>query len=196
MIKRTNQKFFRDNNKLCITFGSDENHVYLSMDNDIHINNCKHIAAKVNLSKKSAIKFSKDHEDEILSFLYHKSTKVLITGGKDKSFCVYNTCTMKLIQRIVVGKGEIHSLYFKSNILYVGAIQFISLYALDINLDNYDENQIKLINHNEVSDQTVKFTTITETGKNNFWIGGHCSNKIFNLLIKKINKRTISKDNN
>jgi hypothetical protein len=103
---------------------------------------------------------------------------------------------MQLIRRVKVGKGIICSLLLKSNVLYVGGAQVVSVYSLDTTTTNDDNDEtnnsknivsdVTLFKHIQVeTDDKVYFKTFTECGQFDFWLGGSNSNKIYHLLIDR-----------
>jgi hypothetical protein len=190
IIKQTTQKFYRDNNDFSIADGHN-NCVYLAMKHDIPIKGCSHVAVKLNLDDGTVKQFSRDHECYILSFVYNSAKNILVTGGWHQSIYLYNCATMKLIKQVVVGQGPIFSLILKSNMLYVGGCRIVSVYSFHNNSDvrrNYGsaESDMSLVRHIQVAPQTceeVYFTTLTECGQFDFWLGGYNSNKIYRVSV-------------
>jgi WD40 repeat protein len=198
MIKQTTQQFYRENNDFCIAAGQ-HNCVYLIMKDDTKINDCDHVAVKLDLSDGTVNKFSRDHDDEISSFLYNSDRNILITGGYDESICLYNCAKMKLIKRVIVDQGSIHSLLLKSNMLYIGAEGVMSVYLFhnnNNNMSNYQKavSDISLVCHIQVAPRTeeeVYLKTFTECGEFDFWFTADNSKKIYRVLADKQNNRDI-----
>lgn len=194
IIKETDQQFYKAYNDFCITHGPTDNEVFAVMKDDIKINNFDHVVVKLNLNDGTITKFTRDHDKYIYSLLYNSAKDILITGGKDQSIYIYNCKTTELIHQTIVGKGSIHSLILKSNVLFVGASRRVSVYELCIDNDINNNNdsfinicEVNRIKHIELSprEDKVWLRTFVECGQFDFWLSGCNSNKIYNMSIDK-----------
>lgn len=203
LIYETQEKFYRNDNNLCITSGQTEDDIFVVMK-DIKKNECDHVAVQFNLKYGTINKFTRNHDNYINVLFYDLDKDILVTGGTDNSICVYNCRNMQLIKRVIVGQGSIYSLSLKLNVLYVGGCGVISMYELDSNIDfqNY-ENQsnmnisqsnyvhnVNLIKHIQIlskTQQKINFRTFTQCGQFDFWLSGRNSNEIYQVSINKGN---------
>lgn len=208
IIKKTEEMFYRENNDFCIANGLNNN-LFLVMKNHVKKNDCDHVAVQFNLDKKFVQKFITHHNKEIYALLYNSDRDILITGGYDQSICVYNCSTKKLIKQVIVEKGIIHCLLLKSNVLFIGGCNIVSIYLLDSpnnnnqrNDDNNNNNShmdksqsnindvcdVSLITHIEILPQKnkkVNFITFTDCGDFDFWLSGNDSNKIYRVVFNQ-----------
>lgn len=186
IINQTQHKFFRTNNDSCLVFGLNENEVFLSMKDENGHNEFCQVVAKLNLSTGTVQTCPGSHSNYIISFAYCAQTNSLVTGSWDQSICLYDASTMLLTQQIEVGKGIVQSLHITSELLFVGSIQYVSLFKLNMNYnEGKQETQLSLIQHTNLQDEHVYFATMTECDSLSIWMAGLSSNKIYNISLNE-----------
>lgn len=194
---KTQYQFYRTYSDSCIIQGPIDYEVFAIMKDDTKLNKYNHVVVKLNLNDGKVKKFSRDHNKYISSLLYSSDKNFLVTGEFNQLICIYNSITMEVIKQVFVHKGSIFSLFLKSNVLYIGGDNTISVYELCIknhiknNNDDGDRcslNDINFIKHIQVTSQkeeNICLNTISICEEYDFWLGGIKTNKIYNMLIDK-----------
>lgn len=88
IILQTQKQFYRIDNNFSVITNQTNNKVFMIMKDYKKINKCDHIAVQFDFNYRIIEKFTRYHDEYILSLIYNSDKDILITGGNDQSICV------------------------------------------------------------------------------------------------------------